>query len=112
MVVGNGQAQDLMPFKEATGYDGLLLTDPERKVYRHLKFKDSVTNLIGLKSFSAGFSALKSGHIPGAMKGSAVQLGGAVAITPDNRVVFYFQSGFAGDHPSVPELLKAVSEPS
>ncbi len=63
-----------------------------------------------MKSFTAGFSALMGGHTPGAMKGSPLQLGGAVMITPDNRVTYYFQSKSAGDHPAITELLDAASE--
>lgn len=111
-VIGCGQATDLKPFAEATKYEGILLTDPDRKSYRLLNFKDNVTDLIGLKSFTAGFSALMGGHKPGAMKGSPMQLGGAVIITPDNRVTYSFQSKSIGDHPAITELLDAVSEPS
>ena len=111
VVIGNGQSVDLEPFQKATGYHGVLLTDPERRAYQLLNFNDSITDLIGLKSFAAGFSALRSGHKPGAMKGSPMQLGGAVIITPDKKVVYYYQSGFAGDHPLVEDLLAAVSEP-
>ena len=80
------------------------------KSFQTLNFKDNVTDLIGLKSFTAGFSALMGGHKPGAMKGSPLQLGGAVIITPDNRIAYYFQSKFAGNHPPIAELLDAVSE--
>ena len=111
VVIGHGQSIDLKPFQEATGYQGILLTDPERRAYQLLNFNDSITDLIGLKSFAAGFSALRSGHIPGAMKGNPMQLGGAVIITPDKRVMYYYQSGFAGDHPSIDDLLDAVNEP-
>lgn len=110
-VIGCGQASDLKPFAEATKYEGVLLTDPDRKSFQALNFKDNVTDLIGLKSFTAGFSALMGGHKPGAMKGSPLQLGGAVIITPDNRVRYYYQSKFAGDHPAIADLLDAVSEP-
>lgn len=109
-VIGCGQAPDLKPFAEATKYEGILLTDPGRKSFQTLKFKDNVIDLIGLKSFTAGFTALMGGHKPGALKGSPLQLGGAAIVTPDNRVTYYFQSKFAGDHPSIAELLDAVSE--
>ncbi len=109
-VIGCGQASDLKPFAEATQYEGILLTDPNRKSFQSLNFRDNVTELIGLKSFAAGFSDLMGGHKPGAMKGSPLQLGGAVIITPDNRVTYYFQSKFTGDHPTIAELLGAASE--
>ena len=111
IVIGSGESGDLRPFKEATGYQGIMLTDPGRKTYQLLNFKDGITNVIGLKSFAAGFSALKSGQVPGAMKGSALQLGGAIVITPDKMVPYYYQSQYAGDHPPISELLEAVAEP-
>ena len=111
IIIGSGESQDIQPFKKTTGYQGIVLTDPERNSFRILKFKDTVGNLLGLKSFTAGFTALKSGQLPGAMKGSALQLGGAALITPDQTVPYYFQSKFAGDHPEISELLEAVAEP-
>jgi hypothetical protein len=109
-VIGNSNYTDLEQFRSITSYHGVLLTDPDRNSFRALKFKDTVLNLVGIKSFTAGFAALRGGHKPGAMKGSPVQLGGAVIINPDNTISYYFQSGSAGDDPSISEMLRVVGD--
>jgi hypothetical protein len=91
-----------------TGYQGTLLTDPTRESYNLLQFKSGLANLIGVKSFTQSFLALKAGLMPGALQGSAMQLGGAVIIEPDNNIKYFFQSSEAGDHPSVENLLEAL----
>ena len=109
-VIGHSAYTDLAPFRSVTGYDGVLLTDPDRNSFRTLKYKDTVLDLVGIKSFTAGFAALRAGQKPGAMKGSAVQLGGAVIINPDNSISYYFQSRSAGDDPSVSDMLQVVGD--
>jgi hypothetical protein len=41
-----------------TGYPGLMLTDSSLETYKFLKFKSGLADVIGLKSFTEGFSAL------------------------------------------------------
>ncbi len=52
--------------------------------------------------------SLGGGHLPGTLQGDALQLGGAVTITPDNRLSYYFKSTAAGEHPEVAELLASL----
>ena len=91
-----------------TGYQGTLLTDPSRDSYKILEFKSGISSLIGVKSFTQSFLALKDGFLPGSLQGSAVQLGGAVVIDPHNSIKYFFQSSMAGDHPPVGDLLEAL----
>lgn len=107
-VIGNGRVEDLKNFRKVTGYQGTLLTDPSRESYNLLQFKSGLANLIGLKSFTKSFSALKAGLMPGSLQGNAMQLGGVVVIEPDNSIRYFFQSSEAGDHPSVEDLLEAL----
>ena len=91
-----------------TGYSGELLTDPSRESYKALGFTGSIAKVMGVKVLSRAFSALRAGHMPGAVQGSTLQLGGAVIIRPDATVAYYFASAEAGDHPPVTELLHAL----
>lgn len=95
-------------FRDVTGYRGVLLTDPSRDSYKFLKFKSGLTDIIGMKSFTQGFSALRSGFMPGSLQGHALQLGGAVVVVPDGNITYFFKSSAAGDHPPVETLLAAV----
>jgi len=85
-----------------------LLTDPSRDAYNFLKFKSSLTDIIGVKSFTQTFSALRAGFMPGSLQGHALQLGGAIVVTPEGNIRYFFKSSAAGDHPPVETLLAAI----
>lgn len=91
-----------------TKYPGILLTDPSLETYKALGFKNGIGDVIGVKSFIQGFSALKSGFMPGSLQGHALQLGGAVVITVEDKITYLFKSTAAGDHPPIEDLLSAV----
>lgn len=91
-----------------TGYRGILLTDPIRDAYKLLEFKSGISDIIGVKSFTQSFTALRSGFIPGSLQGHALQLGGAIVVTPEGKVTYLFISSAAGDHPPLEALLAAV----
>jgi len=108
VVIGNGGANELKKFRDVTGYHGVLLTDPSRDSYNFLKFKSGLADIIGMKSFSKSFSALRSGFLPGSLQGHALQLGGAIAVTPEGTIKYFFKSSAAGDHPPIEGLLESV----
>ena len=85
-----------------------MLTDPSLKTYKFLKFKSGLADVIGIKSFTQSFSALRAGFMPGTLQGHALQLGGAVVIVPKGKITYLFKSSAAGDHPSVEVLLTAA----
>jgi len=95
-------------FRQVTGYQGILLTDPTRDSYKYLKFKSGLTDIVGVTSFTQTFSALKAGFMPGSLQGNALQLGGAIVVTPDGNIAYFFTSSAAGDHPPVEDLLAAT----
>ena len=107
-IIGNGRVKDLNKFRNVTGYQGILLTDPTRDSYKYLKFKSGLTDIIGVTSFTQTFSAFKAGFMPGSLQGNALQLGGAIVVTPEGNIMYFFISSAAGDHPPVEELLAAV----
>jgi len=64
--------------------------------------------MIGVKSITQSFSALRSGFMPGSIQGNALQLGGAIVVTPEGNVTYLFRSSAAGDHPPLEVLLEAA----
>ena len=109
-VIGPGEALHLPEFRKVTGYRSDLFADPSREAYRVLGFTSGISKLLGLKPLQSAFSAIKAGIRPGTLQGSALQLGGAVVIAPDNELRFLFREQQAGDHPPVAALLGAVSD--
>jgi len=91
-----------------TGFPGTLLTDSSLETYKFLKFKSGLADVIGIKSFTQGFSALKAGFMPGSLQGHALQLGGAVVVTAQGKITYLYKSSAAGDHPPVEALLAAA----
>lgn len=111
VVIGTGASRYFEEFRQATGYKGELLTDPERKAFRMLGFSSGVTGLMSISSVPRAFSALIGGHRQGTTQGSTLQLGGAVVIDPSSSVRFFFAGKKAGHHPAINDLLSALDGP-
>ena len=107
-VIGNGKPDQLATLRAATGYRGTLLADPERKTYAFLGLERSIGGIIGLKMLTRAVKSIASGYRPGMLQGDAMQLGGAITITIDNRINYFFKSTEAGQHPPVAELLASL----
>ena len=107
VVIGNGDPDVLKPFRKATGYSGLLYTDPTLGVYRTLSLKKSVGSLFGMQSFKQGFRSLKEGFVPGGIQGNAFQQGGALIVGPDDTIHYFHRNREAGDHPPIEDMLAA-----
>jgi len=105
VVIGSGEASTLTTFRDITGYRGTLLTDPTRRSFIHLGFGNRISGLIGWRPISGAIKAFLAGFRPGAMQGSALQLGGALIVDTDGSILFQYQSMKAGDHPLVEQLL-------
>ncbi len=108
VVIGSGDVSHLKELRDVTGYQGELLTDPSRQSFRLLGFTSGVGGLMGMKAIGRGFRALRAGFAPGAIQGSALQLGGAIIMNPDGTIRYLYKSREAGDHPSVQEMLAAL----
>ncbi|UCF95525.1 MAG: hypothetical protein JSW39_02925 [Desulfobacterales bacterium] len=109
VVIGNGKPQHMQAFRQKTGYTGLLYTDPSLQAYRAMGFIHDAASLIGFKSITQGFRALKDGRLPGGLQGSALQLGGALVVGPGDTLYYYYGSRQAGDHPPLDEMLRACT---
>lgn len=107
-VIGSDEQQYFKEFRRVTGYSGLLLSDPSRRAYSNIGFSSGITGLLSLHGFSKTLLALKEGIKPGALHGSALQLGGVVIIEPSNHVRYFFASKKAGDHPAITDIFAAI----
>ena len=107
-VIGSDEPQYFKDFRKVTGYSGLLLSDPSRLAFAILGFASGVAGLLSLHGFSRTLLAIKDGIKPGALHGSALQLGGVVIVEPSNHVRYYFASKKAGDHPAIADIFAAV----
>ncbi len=74
-----------------------------------LGLTSGLVGLMGRKSISRAFTALRRGILPGSIQGSALQLGGALVVSPQQSVLYSYRSSEAGDDPPVDEVLQAIS---
>lgn len=110
MVIGSGDPGHFQKFREKTGYDGLLFSDPSLKTFSVLGFSNGLKGVMSIGSVFKAALALKKGHRPGSIQGSTLQLGGAVVIDDSGAVCYFFSSSKAGDHPDVEQLLGGIDK--
>jgi hypothetical protein len=109
-VIGSGDPVHFDPFREATGYRGLLFSDPELASFSLLGFANGLSGFLSMRSAFKAVSALKSGHRQGSIQGSALQLGGAVVVDSGGAIRYFFAAVKAGDHPDIDDLLLAAAD--
>jgi len=107
ILIGNGQADVIKSFKEDTGYDGPVLTDPSLETYRLLNFKKALTSHFGIASMKEGLRAATTGYGKVRIQGTPNQQGGALVIDPDSKILYLYQNKESGDHFSIEDALKA-----
>ncbi len=105
VVIGSAKPSALAQFREKTGYGGTLLTDPSLQSFKFLGFESGIAGLVGWRPLAAAVKALRAGYRPGAVHGDVIQLGGALVVASDGRILFRYRSEKAGDHPSIERLL-------
>lgn len=103
-LVGSGSPHHIPPFKKITGFTGRVLTDRTRKSFELLGLTSSIGGLLGKKTVSRIFSALRGGIQPGSLQGSAFQLGGAAVVDRNGKLLYLYQSKEAADDPPILEL--------
>lgn len=107
-VIGSGDPAYFKEFREKTGYEGLLFSDPSLAAFSLLGFTGGITGVMSIRSVFKAVSAFRQGHRQGSVQGSTLQLGGAIVVEASGVIRYYFASAKAGDHPAVDELIRAV----
>jgi len=108
VVVGCGQPEHIAPFRQATRYDGPLLTDPSLRTFRAAGLAHGWARTFHPRSIWKGVVAFASGFRQGARRGNPVQQGGTFVIGPGTQVSFEWRDRFAGDHPGMRDVLAAL----
>jgi hypothetical protein len=106
VVVGNGKPHFAKAFREEHKLTTPLFTDPEQNSYRAAGLKRSVWNTIGPHMLPKLFKQLAGNY--GLIKGDPWQQGGVFIVLPNGEAPYTFFSGGAGDHPAIPDIIKAL----
>lgn len=108
-VIGNGSPQFMDGFRETTGWDGPLYTDPSLEVYKTAGLKRGVLTVLNARSAVAAVGALRKGFRQGRTQGDEWQQGGVLVISPTGDVLWSHVSDHAGDNAD-PDAIVAVLE--
>lgn len=107
-VIGNGAPMFIAGFRETTGYDGSLYTDPSLSVYRAAELKSGLRTVLTVGALSRTVGAFRRGFRQGKVEGSALQQGGALVIARDGRVLWQHISSGPGDNATAAELVASL----
>lgn len=97
-------------FAEQFNFAGKLLVDPSRAVYEALKCKRGAGAAINFKMLKAAKRAYAEGYRQGKTQGDGLQLGGVFVFRKDEGIVWSYLEEYAGDHPPLEDIVKAVEE--
>jgi hypothetical protein len=107
-VIGSGTPNFIAGFRDETGWDGPIYSDPSLASFRAAELKRGVTNTLDPRSLGKAFSAFRSGNRQGRTQGDAWQQGGVVVVKPGGAVAWTQASGRPGDNASNAEILSAL----
>jgi hypothetical protein len=108
IVIGNGSPQFIDGFRETTGWQGPLYTDPSLEVYRAAGLKRGAMTVLNARAAIKALGALRAGSRQGRTQGDNWQQGGVLVIAPSGDVIWTQVSEYAGDNAAVDDIIAAV----
>lgn len=108
VVIGNGRPEQARAFRETEGITFDLWVDTEMKAYRAAGLRRDPGGILSPRILGHVLRALRGGFRQTGIQGDPWQLGGAFVISSQGKTVFEQVSREAGDHASLPELLRAL----
>ena len=110
ILVGNGQPQHAIDFRDTEHVESPLYVDPELHAYAAAGLKRGLRSSLSPGVILRGVRAFREGKRQGATLGDPWQQGGVFIIRPGSRVDFAYISEEAGDHPSAQAILSALDK--
>lgn len=107
-VIGNGPPMFMAGFRETTGYDGALYTDPSLAVYRALELRRGARTVLSARAAWNAVRALRGGFRQGRIQGDATQQGGVLVVGTDGAIRYRHADRVAGDHAPLAAVLAAL----
>lgn len=110
VVIGNGAPHFIAGFREITGYDGALYTDPSLATFQAAELKRGITHTLSARALGSTLKAFARGHKQGLTQGDAWQQGGVLVIAPSGDIVWHHASERPGDNASVDQIVSALGQ--
>ncbi len=107
-VIGNGAPTFIAGFRETTGYDGSLYTDPSLAVYRAAELRSGLRTVLTVGAVTRTIGALRRGFRQGRTQGHALQQGGVLVIARDGRVLWQHVSAGPGDNATADQIIVSL----
>ncbi len=106
--IGSGWPAAAQAFREEMRLpNALFLCDSERHAYQMLGMNRGLLTFLSPRAGWRYLQALARGHCQTRTQGDNTQQGGAAVVQPDGTLGYCYRSRFAGDHPSVTEVMAA-----
>lgn len=107
-VIGNGAPMFIGGFRDTTGYDGPIYTDPSLRAYRAAQLRRGLRTVLTPGTVVRTIGALRRGFRQGRTQGDALQQGGVVVVAPGGRVLWHQVSRGPGDNAAADQILAAL----
>lgn len=107
-VIGNGSVQFMAGFRDQTGWDGPLYTDPSLLAFAAAGLQRGVMRTLDPRSMVRVVKALAGGRRQGGVQGDAWQQGGVVIVDPGGEVRWHQVSARSGDNATADEIIDGL----
>jgi hypothetical protein len=108
-IIGNGTPSFIAGFREQTGYQGSIYTDPSLATFRAAELKRSVTSTLDPRSLGKALGAFARGQRQGLTQGDAWQQGGVLVVAPSGDIRWHHASERPGDNATGAQILAALA---
>lgn len=108
-VIGNGSPSFVAGFRDETGWDGGVFTDPSLKVFEAAQLERGVLKTFDPRALGKTIKAFARGSRQGRTQGDAFQQGGVLVIAPGNVVRWQHVSKRPGDNASAEAIASALT---
>ncbi len=110
VIIGNGSTSFIAGFRERSGYEGIIYTDPERAAYRALGLRRGLRSTFSPGAVKNAFKAYRQGFRQTRTEGDALQQGGVFVVAPSGELFYSYRSRRPGDHPPIDAIVAAAGQ--
>lgn len=107
-VIGNGPRMFIAGFRETTGYDGSLYTDPTLAAYRAAGLRSGISTVLTIGTLTRTVGAFRRGFRQGRTRGSALQQGGVLVVARDGELLWRHVSEGPGDNATFGKIFEVL----
>jgi len=111
VVVGPAKPEHIKGFRESTGYKGALFVDPTLRAFKTAGLVRGRRSTYHPLAMLKGIAAMARGFRQVGRHGDVVQQGGTFVLGPGDRVRYEWRDRYAGHHPNLDEVVKALPSP-